>query len=762
MTSGFRWAGRRLTIAATLVALAAVDASGNVAESGGLRLRRGLLSKPSTESAERIVRAYLQSGPPELGSVDPSSLHVERSTSPRAGGALVKLRQEHLGLPVIGGSVAVRVDAVGRVRWSASRARAMPPGLTAAPSLSAADAIARAAGGRSAGLDAAEHARLVWLAMPLAPVRLAWMVRLPADWSRREALRAFVDAETGAILRRENLLRHASPTANVFEISPVETPELTEVTLSTLPDGATRLENADLLATSCIDTDACEYSYGILLHVCSLSVLAETNVDGNFTDYTYDSDTAVADPFSEVQAFYHATTVYARARELGGFGSLLASPLQVVVNYRDSAFVRDGDCVGSVYTGNDGLPPVENAMFAPGGDLFFQNLGSDSIVFGQGAHTDWAYDGDVVYHEFGHAVMFTVAPDLVSEFVDEWGYNTMPGALHEGYADLMTVFVTDDPAIGSYAGTGAPPNQPIRDLTASTTRCPEDLTGEPHDDSRVITGAMWAAREAVADTPEAREAFFAALFTAQQAFGATETFESAAALSLAEIEVAMGADKAAEVEAILGNRLGPDCARRILDGAVTKDAMYLVGTWAAGTADHVPGPFQFRYTLDEWADEIRVEVGEVDAWFEDEEPVISVLLRADGEPIHWRYEVGDFKSEHDRIVRLWVDETDQSGLAVIPGPWAPGTYYLQISNLGLDFYAYDTRVTHVPGVEPTPDAGIGGGGDGGGCCSATRDAPSQRGTLLLFLCVAAVLRRGRLCFSAPSRRGSPWPRSSRK
>src|SRR5262249_47477498 len=146
-------------------------------------------------------------------------------------------------------------------------------------------------------------------------------------------------------------------------------------------------------------------------------------------------------------------------------------------------------CKGDAFVGAHGFAPFENATFVPGGFGLF-DFPHNAILLGQGGKIDYAYDGDVVTHEFGHGYADTVAPNLSTGFIDAHGLDSTPGGLTEGYADLFALAVTDDAKIGEYAGgeQGA-----IRNLD-NTARCPEDLTGEMHDDSLIFTGAVYAAR----------------------------------------------------------------------------------------------------------------------------------------------------------------------------------------------------------------------------------------------------------------------------
>jgi Zn-dependent metalloprotease len=68
--------------------------------------------------------------------------------------------------------------------------------------------------------------------------------------------------------------------------------------------------------------------------------------------------------------------------------------------------------------------------------------------FGQGTFIDFGYDGDVVYHEFGHYVVNQTVNFVGSPHVDKYGLTVAPGAMNEGMADTYSSFITGDPYVG--------------------------------------------------------------------------------------------------------------------------------------------------------------------------------------------------------------------------------------------------------------------------------------------------------------------------
>jgi MYXO-CTERM domain-containing protein len=702
----------------------------------------GSLSAPSTAPPASIAQAFAASALPP--GVPANALAPVRTAALPRGGSLVVLEQRTGpgGLRIVGGQVAVRLDAAGRVRWAASRARALPSGLSMVPSLGA-DQAAAVAGWIPGRLPGTPHSELVVHAPAGREARLAYQVTLPFDPVRLEVRRLFVDAHSGRVLSRDNLVREAGQ-ARAFPVNPVETPETQIVQLVGLDEGTETLTGPDAFAESCVDNDTCIASGDFFFHGCGFVQTALADENGDFLAYDFVGDAEPEDAFAEVQIYHHTMVAFARARQLGGFDGL-DQPLRLVANRRISG---DSNCDGPVYVGDEELQPFDNAFFSPA-DL--SSDGRPALIFGQGSVNDFSYDGDVVYHEFGHAVMFQIAPEVVFETSDQYGVDTTPGGLHEGYADLMTMFVTGDPELAEYASVnfGVPI---LRNLDNDRT-CPAGLVGEGHLDSEVMTGAIWAAREAL---PEAdRTVFDEAVFAAQHAFGASDNFISAAQLTLMEVEVALGPDAAEVVAGVLTARGFDDCATRVADAAVPHRLLYLLGGFAPEDTPR-PSVVQWRLVLVEAAAAIQVDIGEILDLFETGKLHVDleVLVKPGSEPIFWtegsdeEERTGDYTLSAP-FVFTEDEEGVTSGRAIVEGPFEPGEYHLQLAGRALGIGAQDISFTTVPADPPDagpidpPDAGGGGGadgdGDGCGCRSARPDGSA--GALLLLL--AALWLRSR-------------------
>ncbi len=750
---------------------------------GRVVLMSGVLTAPSASAPATIASGFLATNPSVLAGANPATLRVDKTVTLHSG-QIVRYQQTYKGLPVVGGSTAVRLDHEGRVRWISSGALVFDRDIALTPTLSSRQALtvaARRAGYAQDYIDALDPGQTAQLAIYYQPVmdgpRLAYWIELPQDLKRMQTIRAFVDAETGTIYRLENKVVRGGPppcgpgakSAYVYEFNPVETPDLMCVSLQNdLPGGATTLGNADVTTGNCIDNNDCrEFAgLGIDVHWCTTSPVATTNAQDDFTNYVYVGDTEIDDEFAEVQMFYHVNKVYALARTLGGFTNLNARPLDAFVNFQLPIDPTNPDLFGQLaaqaclfgppYTGGEPLYPFDNAAFIPAGGLFgFPD--QDSIVFGQGTQIDFSYDGDVVYHEFGHAVMNTVAPGLSFGLFDPYGFDPSPGGMHEGYADLMSMFVTDDPEIGEYAGVIA--NQPFIRNIDNTKTCPVNLVGETHYDSEPMTGAFWEIRTAIATTPGDKTAFDQAVFAAQESFDETDNFESAAMKTVAEIELAFGAQAATTAETIFAQRGMDGCNNRIADGSLVHELLF-VGSAQGQGPTVFPAPIQSAYELTESAESITITTVASQVFastsLQGDPPILRMGMKAD-QPVVWSQDgggelVSDFTTNSDVTV-----EASQLAPSTVTftGPFAPGTYYFQYTVEGGAMVLYDVTITHVPGGggdpdagptpdagTPTPDAGPDDGDDTGGCCSVgERDDPT--GSLLLGLLVVGAIFTGR-------------------
>ena len=106
---------------------------------------------------------------------------------------------------------------------------------------------------------------------------------------------------------------------------------------------------------------------------------------------------------------------------------------------------------------------------------------------------------DLIYHEYGHSVN-----DHVYKQAGD-GVGMLNDVLHEGMADVMAAFVTDDPVMfdGFYG-----PGTSARTLL-NTNRWPEDQSGDPHWTGLIIGAAFWDLRQSLGVATAERLSHFA-------------------------------------------------------------------------------------------------------------------------------------------------------------------------------------------------------------------------------------------------------------
>ena len=133
----------------------------------------------------------------------------------------------------------------------------------------------------------------------------------------------------------------------------------------------------------------------------------------------------------------------------------------------------------------------------------YYNARTGDIFFGRGILGECrnpSLDNDVIFHEYGHAIVHHVQAMLISR---TWQWD----AMHEGFADYWAAIMNDDPLIGE--GVSSDPSL-WRNLE-NNLRYPDDFIYEPHHDGQIISGALWDLREDLGGT-FTDGLFFEALF----------------------------------------------------------------------------------------------------------------------------------------------------------------------------------------------------------------------------------------------------------
>jgi hypothetical protein len=166
-----------------------------------------------------------------------------------------------------------------------------------------------------------------------------------------------------------------------------------------------------------------------------------------------------------------------------------------------------------------------------GGDNSFYREGSSklTITLGKGGVDD-AEDGEVIVHEYGHAVQDDQVPGF--------GSTLEAGSIGEAFGDYLAVEVSNavtgntfqQPCVADWDSTSYT-RGPIHCLRRidSTKHYPADVVGEVHADGELWSAALWRARQAIGDAATADRI----IVNAQFAFTPGISFRDAALATIA-------------------------------------------------------------------------------------------------------------------------------------------------------------------------------------------------------------------------------------
>jgi len=404
---------------------------------------------PREGTPAEIARSLVVEHRAELGlTTMPGELVVKREFDGLSGHHL-RYEQRIDGVPVFGSEVSAHVAKDGRPLLVAADVFPVE-GAETTPALNADDARASAASllAEESGAFESNPPRLVVL--PCGRLgSLAWLVEArTAD----ESARVFVDAKTGDPLRADDLRRSADGAAEVFVPNPVYSqrdPSLRDgygadspaLTAARVRVALHRLDGTGYLRGAWADVT--------LTRAPSFSATL---------DWT--SITRSNWAFAQAMAYFHVDAVQQRLQDLGISG---ANARQTAADAH--AFAQDN----SYYDGFD-----------------------KALHFGNGGVDD-AEDGDVVHHEYGHAMQDDQVPDF--------GLVEEGGAMGEGFGDFQAVSFhasgdpTYDPLFASWDATSFSSADPpyVRRVDGSKVY-PRDMDGEVHDDGEIWSRFLWDLR----------------------------------------------------------------------------------------------------------------------------------------------------------------------------------------------------------------------------------------------------------------------------
>lgn len=637
------------------------------------------------------------------------------------GESVVHFGQLHRGVPVVGSDAVVRVAKDGSARVVVdSLVRNLPSSTVP---LVTADRASDVAARYSPVKVGASDARLVVLALH-GEARLAWVFVPAVPMSLPVRPRIIVDARTGELLEVRDLAQYAAQ-AQTYEANPKKTPTLALRDFGIAPTGTT-LDNPFVRTINCIDKKSVkDVDFGIPLkvHVCDAVQTAVANAEGNFVYTPVDTGPEAAeDPFSEVSMYYHVNRAYAFFRDLQGDAEAQVvndKPLPAMANLRVPSGFAGGD-FSKLSDPNTPLTPFSNAFFSPaqggmGGvfaDIF--DIPGGAMLFGQGPRRDYAYDGDVVYHEFGHAVVDRTLK-LGGWALDEFGATAAPGSMNEGLADYFSSAITGDPDVGEYASEDIDQNSSVIRTIANKDACPTMVVGEVHADSTLFSGALWEARDKLPATD--RKAFDVALYKAMRTSPGKPdlTYDALAKMFIAQLKTDMPAAAPVLEAAMTGRGVLPKCTRvlEVTDKAANapKYGSRSPGFTAPGKQNFgsplAAGIVQVTKKVPAGATKVKVTATLAAAQTSTNplggngKPFTPALLLRWNEPIAWALgRTGKVTTDDQRDVAAGTTFTEEFDV-----PEGTTAVFVQIANKGDTDGAYDTVSIETVGgetVTPTP------------------------------------------------------------
>ncbi len=428
--------------------------------------------------------------------------------------------------------------------------------------------------------------------------------------------------------------------AKIWKFNPLITPELEEVTLPWVaPWDDSELKEQGLAGSlitlkdekgirriksyNCPDDDTKieidPASMGINLgmtfnvHVCHPMPLANKCEKKNFIyddcegGHVFSKESIKLDKIdrcAEISMYYHASKIY---DYIGKIYSTIDSenefylqhndkdkPLNVISNFTMPELSMEN--FQALMTGENDLAPFDNAFFTEEQPMMTMlleqfDVNGDLLVFGQGTKADLGYDGDVVYHEFGHATIYTTGITGL-EFTDKYGMTVEPGALHEGMADTFAFIMTDNSCTGEYASKGFADAGAASQMdkegdvycmrsALNKNKVFENFVGEVHFDGQPLLASNWDIYQLIKgddkETQEHRDNLMKLILKTLYSIGdANVSYKLWAETLMAEVEKDDNfKGKAAEIKKILEERNFFEEVRARSVNEPIKDTMYI-------------------------------------------------------------------------------------------------------------------------------------------------------------------------------------------
>lgn len=504
-------------------------------------------------------------------------------------------------------------------------------------------------------LQPLEAPQLVYVDMLGHPV-LAWEVELPLshDGPDRVSQRTvWLSASSGSVVdERENVF---SARARVYPENPVTTPEPVVVEI---PDLISEGPDRPLVGTR-VRAMGCSLTWPAPDEVpedvaawwveedgrCYPTPTVFTGPDGDFEvvppdvrlrEVHVDGD----EGYAELSMYYHAEKFLAVMRSMGvdGFPCEQATML---ANYR-------------VLEPSQGAPELP---YGPFNNAYYTGrcVSGPTMMFGQGSSIDFAFDGDVVYHELGHGIVALLTPDGLGrhQLTENATVSDARGA-NEAFADYLSLMITGDPELADYVGTYGSYSRPYIRTAENSRTCPDNIRGQEHADGEPLTAALWSARTRIGSALD--DVVLLALTRLEPDASLTDIAAVLLEVATEVGEGALGEDGLEFLSRALESRGLASCPRVITDEAAVQQGRTVhIRKRVDSVVPFHPGPLQLRHLVPEGSDNAIVR-------FNSDEAVEVLLKRADA-PIEFTYEF------------VVVEEPDDDGdlvlreLTAVHGDW---------------------------------------------------------------------------------------------
>ena len=452
---------------------------------------------------------------------------------------------------------------------------------------------------------------LVYLLLDDTPV-LAWEFTAPLSHTPTPSRpRVWISAMTGRVIEIDELVDFANQ-AEVFAVNPSQTPEPSLVTLANLDPSAEPwvegqefdgqyLNGTRVRSFNCIDAEDGAYAPWYAEGECFPTQQVRADEAGDF--FVPLPDVALAadnkdptDLYAELAMYFHAEKFFAFMVEHGveGFPCELSN---MVANFH---WLEPAPGYPELDFG-----PYNNAYYSGSCTL----EGGPTMLFGQGSAVDFAFDGDVVYHELGHGIVEHLTPAGLRDYrLREDGVLRDARALNEAIADYHTLMITDRPELAEYVGSFWPELDRAWIRNAENVRrCPDDMAGQEHNDSEPVSAALWTARTRIGGAKLDPVVLAALPLLARDA-----SIEEAAAalLDIAAAEVEAGTWEDGDLDLLertLAARNLLDCPRVVDDPARFDEPRFLyLRANSRWVSPFWPGPVQYRSTIPAGSDNLLI------------------------------------------------------------------------------------------------------------------------------------------------------------